>query len=67
MTLRDALTALVKPQDPAWQAVDRRWLKIVSQRQDAEDLFQCAGCGHVGPLDQHGRCETCGSDAVKRI
>lgn len=25
---------------------------------------ECGNCYHVGPLDQHGHCECCGSRAV---
>lgn len=30
----------------------------------APETRQCANCNHTGPLDQHGRCEVCHSDAV---
>lgn len=28
------------------------------------ETFECANCHHTGPLDNHGRCENCHSDAV---
>ena len=29
-----------------------------------EELFECTNCHMTGPLDEHGRCVRCGSDAV---
>lgn len=31
------------------------------------ELFDCANCFHQGALDQHLRCENCGSDAVMPV
>ena len=28
------------------------------------ERFECETCFHTGPLDQHGRCERCGSSQV---
>jgi predicted ATP-dependent serine protease len=28
------------------------------------ETYECQNCTHTGPLDKHGRCEMCGSDAV---
>lgn len=30
----------------------------------AAELWECANCFHKGPLDRHGRCENCNSNAV---
>ena len=26
--------------------------------------YECSNCWWIGPLDTHGRCERCGSEAV---
>lgn len=28
------------------------------------EAYECGNCYHVGPLNQHGRCEVCDSRAV---
>jgi len=28
------------------------------------EIYVCKKCAHRGALDQHGRCEHCGSDEV---
>jgi hypothetical protein len=30
------------------------------------ELFSCVNCESIVALDKHGRCSTCGSDAVYR-
>jgi hypothetical protein len=29
------------------------------------ERFSCCDCHHVGPLNIHGQCEACGSNAVQ--
>ncbi len=50
---------------PIFSNIFRRAFPSLDLTQSApSEEWECSNCYHIGPLDERGRCQQCGSSAV---